>query len=95
MKTVSRLSPLALLLAVGCSTVGTDNALLWRMNHAAVLSAAGEFEQAEEHWNAAQSVFETQWDNERTHILGDALGVVVPGVKSTYYAKPHEGVMLY
>ena len=74
----------------------SNNALLWRLNHATILAAAGAHETAEPHWEAAQPMFEQAWETERFNITQDSLGLFVPGVRdTTYYARPHEGVMLY
>ena len=73
-----------------------NNALLWQVNHAAILNAAGRSAAAEEHWEIAQPLFEKAWNNERLNLARTALGMVVPGTKdSTYYAKPYEGVMIH
>ena len=74
----------------------SNNALLWRLNHATLLAAAGAHETAEPHWEAAQPMFEEAWKNERFSITQNSLGLFVPGTRDTaYYARPHEGVMLY
>ena len=74
----------------------SNNALLWRLNHAALLAAAGAHETAEPHWEAAQPMFEQAWESERFSIAQNSLGLFVPGTRdTTYYARPHEGVMLY
>ncbi len=79
------------------STTGlSDNALIWQLNHASVLRAAGQIEAADEEWEYAQNSFEKAWENERLHLARDTLGLAVPGVGDTaYYAKAHEGIMLY
>lgn len=73
-----------------------DSALLWQLNHASVLRAAGKTEQAEQSWELAQPMFEKAWENERVHLVRDALGMVVPGTGDTaYYGSSYDGVMLY
>ena len=73
-----------------------DSALLWQLNHASVLRAAGKTEQAEQSWEFAQPMFEQAWENERVNLVRDALGMVVPGADDTaYYGRAHDGVMLY
>ena len=78
------------------SSSTSNSALLWQLNHAAALRAAGFFDSANEAWEYAQPLFETAWENERLRLVRDALGLVIPATAdSTYYAKPHEGIMLY
>ena len=72
-----------------------NNMLVWRLNHAALLAASGRHQMAEDQWDILQPVFEHAWQNDRVHIIGDSVGLLVPGVKDTYYAKPHEGIMVY
>ena len=73
----------------------TDSALLWRLHRGAIYGAEGNFPMAEKQWEIAQPAFEYSWENERFSILGDTLGVIVPADGKKYYAKPHEGVMIY
>ena len=74
----------------------SNRALLWRLNHAAILAADGRHEAAEPHWEAAQPMFEKAWENERFSVTQNTLGLFVPGIKdTTYYARPHEGVMFF
>ena len=73
----------------------SNNMLVWRLNHAVLLDAAGRREQAEDQWEIIQPVFEEAWKNDRIHIVGDTVGLLVPGTKDKYYPRPHEGVMVY
>ena len=75
---------------------GAASPLVWQLNHAALLQAEGDHARAGECWDDAIPMFEDLWLNERGLLAKSALGMLPPGLgDSAYYARPHEGVMLY
>ena len=70
--------------------------LVWQLNHAAILQAAGDHETAGEAWDNTLPLFDDLWQNERGLLAKSALAMLPANLgNDTYYARPHEGVMLY